>query len=295
VVEVPDDGEVVEVCTPTAARRPAPLLSQQQEAQLVSTLPGAGAAAHSGTAHLVGLPPAAASVEGIADIGSWVMLKASFSDVTHPSNASSLKAWRNKHEQDALFFAVQRQDDAVLDICRYCVETLGLSVHHRDVLQQTAFFWAASKGTAKVVRYLKEKGAMSQCLDQYGRQPLFYAAKSANVSTVVQLLEQRADPSHSDSSKQTPVFAACSADTSANLAVLHKLLVAGASFDDKDVKGGTALTYAVTSVFPGACRRLLEAGANPGEAAKLASKLKAQGRKGSIAVLDAFSGRQSFA
>merc|ERR1712218_156037 len=144
-----------------------------------------------------------------------------------------------------------------------------------------------------MLSYLLGLGADPNCLDSYGRMPLFYAAKNANLATVALLLEHKANPGHPDNNRQTPVFAACVAGKQGmlneSMAVLHMLLDAGAACDEKDINGDTPLIFAVRATVPEACRRLLAAGASRTHPQILAQCRKDRGEVGIDPILEVFN------
>mmetsp|Transcript_28721 Transcript_28721/g.89313 ORF Transcript_28721/g.89313 Transcript_28721/m.89313 type:complete len:537 (-) Transcript_28721:374-1984(-) len=133
----------------------------------------------------------------------------------------------NSLNQSLLFYAVQRQDQA-LEVCRLLINVYGVSAEQVDKRGQTALHWLATTENVDCVDLLLEKRCQIDHIDGLLHQtPLFYAAHRSSASMVRQFLENRADASFKDRQGKTPLCWAARPDTCKELA-LHCALHGGA-------------------------------------------------------------------
>jgi len=147
------------------------------------------------------------------------------------SVAGSRARQLNSLNQSLLFYAVQRQDQA-LEVCRLLNTVYGISAELVDKRGQTALHWLATTENVDCVDLLIENGCQIDHVDGLLHQtPLFYAAHRSSAAMVRQLLEHRADASFKDRQGKTPLCWAARPDTCKELA-LHCALYGG-SCDNK--------------------------------------------------------------
>lgn len=143
------------------------------------------------------------------------------------SVAGSRARQLNSLNQSLLFYAVQRQDQA-LEVCRLLVNEYGISAELVDKRGQTALHWLATTENVDCVDLLLEKGCQIDHVDGLLHQtPLFYAAHRSSVAMVRQMLAHKGDASFKDRQGKTPLCWAARPDTCKELA-LHCALWGGA-------------------------------------------------------------------
>mmetsp|Transcript_14959 Transcript_14959/g.35016 ORF Transcript_14959/g.35016 Transcript_14959/m.35016 type:complete len:513 (+) Transcript_14959:83-1621(+) len=124
----------------------------------------------------------------------------------------------NSLNQSLLFYAVQRQDQA-LEVCRLLVDVHGVSAEQVDKRGQTALHWLATSENVDCVDLLVEKRCQIDHVDGLLHQtPLFYAAHRSSAAMVRQMLELRAEAGFKDRQGKTPLCWAARADTCKELA-----------------------------------------------------------------------------
>ena len=126
---------------------------------------------------------------------------------------------------------------------------------------------AVREGDAEAARVLLQGGADANLVNWRDATLLHTAAKEGDIDTVRVLLEFKANPNLADVRGVTPLQAAAEAYHTADAtAIVRALLLAGASVDQADERGQTALSAAVWCSNSSAVRALLDANASPNTA-----------------------------
>jgi ankyrin repeat protein len=99
----------------------------------------------------------------------------------------------------------------------------------------------SSRGSARVVELLAEKGANVNHQDKNGMSPLHIASRSGAVDIVSVLLERKAQVDMSSSDGKTPLHVAVQAG---HLNVVRLLVAHSTRIDQNDVRGWTPLAIA---------------------------------------------------
>jgi ankyrin repeat protein len=148
---------------------------------------------------------------------------------------------------------------------------------------------AAFRGNDAIVEALLARGAADREPDQTGKTPIVYAAAAARLDVVMRLLSRRIDVNARYPNELTLLMWACGPDEAAPEAeavkVVQRLLEAGASVDDRDDRGRTALMIAAEGGRSGIVDVLLARGADR------SLKDKAGKRAGDLTVLTALRER----
>ncbi|MDB5516291.1 MAG: ankyrin repeat protein [Tardiphaga sp.] len=148
---------------------------------------------------------------------------------------------------------------------------------------------AAFRGNDAIVEALLARGAADREPDQTGKTPIVYAAAAARLDVVMRLLSRRIDVNARYPNELTLLMWACGPDEATPEAeavkVVQRLLEAGASVDDRDDRGRTALMIAAEGGRSGIVDVLLARGADR------SLKDKAGKRAGDLTVLTALRER----
>jgi ankyrin repeat protein len=148
---------------------------------------------------------------------------------------------------------------------------------------------AAFRGNDAIVEALLARGAADREPDQTGKTPIVYAAAAARLDVVMRLLSRRIDVNTRYPNELTLLMWACGPDEATPEAeavkVVQRLLEAGASVDDRDDRGRTALMIAAEGGRSGIVDVLLARGADR------SLKDKAGKRAGDLTVLTALRER----
>ncbi len=148
---------------------------------------------------------------------------------------------------------------------------------------------AAFRGNDALVEALLAHGAADRQPDQTGKTPIVYAAAAARFDVVMRLLSRHTDVNARYPNDLTLLMWACGPDQSAPeieaIKVVQRLLDGGASIDERDARGRTALMIAAEGGRSGIVDVLLAHGADP------SLKDKAGKRAGDLTVLTALRER----
>ncbi|MBI4648197.1 MAG: ankyrin repeat domain-containing protein [Bacteroidia bacterium] len=121
----------------------------------------------------------------------------------------------------------------------------GANVNKIDRLGNTALTIAVYHNHIDILKMLVEYGANVDGQDRHGNTPLIIAAINGFYEISKYLLEQGAYIDYQDFYGQTPLMQACVDPENRNKLMLVELLVSsGASINEKDKAGRTALDYA---------------------------------------------------
>ncbi|CAL1145444.1 unnamed protein product [Cladocopium goreaui] len=117
----------------------------------------------------------------------------SFQKAKHIIKGSSLQVLSVRympHNQTPLFFAANRRgsDHQAKSLCEMLIER-SVPVNYKDVINQTALFFAARKGHSETIQYLLKQGADPNIVDVHGETALFYAVRSQKTAAAKALLE----------------------------------------------------------------------------------------------------------
>jgi ankyrin repeat protein len=125
---------------------------------------------------------------------------------------------------------------------------------------------AAFRGNDAIVEALLARGAADREPDQTGKTPIVYAAAAGSLDVVTRLLSRQVDVNARYSNDLTLLMWACGPDEAVPeadaLAVVKRLLDAGAVVDDRDDRGRTALMIAAEGGRPDIVEMLLAHGAD---------------------------------
>lgn len=155
--------------------------------------------------------------------------------------------------RSALLLAAR--DVASLPLVRFLHER-GAAVDVVDEGGRSAASWAAGRGHAEILRWLLERGAAPDRADEQGRTPLFHAVGGRHPAVVRELLERGAEPNVQDQFGDSPLMLAC-AKAHGEIAAI--LLEHGADPSLRDQEGRTARERAAEGSGP--CRALEAEGA----------------------------------
>jgi ankyrin repeat protein len=124
----------------------------------------------------------------------------------------------------------------------------------------TALHWAAYRDDADLVRVLIAAGADVNARNDVGATPLWAAVSNRGTAAVEALLGAKADPNLALPSGESPLMTAAQ---SGDLRAVTMLLKAGADVNAQEqVRGQTALIWAVSRQHPEIVKALVEGGAN---------------------------------
>lgn len=134
------------------------------------------------------------------------------------ANAGHRVLGLNPEQQSLLFFAVQREEDAV-KVCRLLIHDYRIDADLEDFRGQTAFHWLATTQNLDCVDLLVAAKCNVNHVDRLLNQtPLFYAAHRSGVHMVRRLLVAQADTSYRDLHGKSPLCWALHVDTCKELA-----------------------------------------------------------------------------
>ncbi|KAF2668227.1 ankyrin, partial [Microthyrium microscopicum] len=102
---------------------------------------------------------------------------------------------------------------------------------------------ACVSGNLWIARVLRSGGAVIDTPDQFGYQPIHFAAGSSNVGLVSYLIEHRADVNAKTIAGKTPLHVACRSLTAPPI-IVARLLNTFADCNSLDACGETPLHYA---------------------------------------------------
>lgn len=114
----------------------------------------------------------------------------------------------------------------------------------KDILEQTALFYASRDGKLKVLSLLLEAGCDPNEKDQYGQTAIYYAARENHLEIAQKLIDSGADVNNTDMHQQTCLFYAAN---QGNIDMCAKLLDNRANINHIDNKRQTALSLAMKS------------------------------------------------
>jgi ankyrin repeat protein len=124
----------------------------------------------------------------------------------------------------------------------------------------TALLLALQKDESEMVRFLIERGADVNRIDENGLTPLVAAADKGNSDIFTILLAEGADPRIPDRKGRTPLMAAVE---NGNVNIINALLAEGFDPNCADSEGNTLLHIAINENNTEAFKVLLENGADP--------------------------------
>jgi ankyrin repeat protein len=164
----------------------------------------------------------------------------------------------------------------VAEVKRYL--TSGGDVHARDALERTPLLMAAERGQVAIAELLLSAGANASDVDYRKFTPLHRAAGVGALELVEQLLAGGADACALNVFESTPLHEVAGgggrATVKKRIAIIERLLTAGAPLDARDTSGRTPLWLAAaTTTVPlppkvskdrlAVLKFLLEKGADP--------------------------------
>ena len=121
------------------------------------------------------------------------------------------------------------------------VINMGANVKGKDFKGHTALIFAANKGHVDIVKLLVDKGANLDVKDGSGRTALVHAIEHKHTEVVSELLNKGARPDFRLKGLTMLMIAAYTGQQE----VVQLLLDYGAGVKDKDIKGKTAIEYAL--------------------------------------------------
>ena len=108
--------------------------------------------------------------------------------------------------QTCLFHAIQGEDEARGNLLLELLLTEGADACYKDVLNQTAVFYAARFGHEQQLQMLLNGGASPNDKDTYGQTPIYYAAREGFHGCIKRLIAAGADVNATDNLGQTALF-----------------------------------------------------------------------------------------
>jgi len=108
--------------------------------------------------------------------------------------------------QTCLFHAIQDEDESRGDQLLELLLTEGADAKYKDVLNQTAVFYAARFGHERQLQMLLNAGASPNDKDTYGQTPIYYAAREGFHNILKRLIAAGADVNAPDNLGQTALF-----------------------------------------------------------------------------------------
>jgi ankyrin len=163
---------------------------------------------------------------------------------------------------DAAAAGDTRLADAMMRADREVVRALlrqGADVNALQPDGTSALHWAARKDDVESAQLLLRAGAKVDASTRYGVVPLHLAAVNGSAAMIDALLRAGADPNAANPGGETPLMTAARTGT---LDAVTLLLDTGAAVDAReDVRGQTALMWAVLENHPAVVRVLLARGA----------------------------------
>ena len=124
------------------------------------------------------------------------------------SNLDLTKARLKKNNQSLLFycFDIGNEEDC-LKALKILVSDFRLNPKRSDDIQQTLLFYACREGYNIVIDWLIDTYKLSvNRTDMYGQTPIYYAWSKGQKSTLLKLIDLKADCWSTDLENQTPLF-----------------------------------------------------------------------------------------
>jgi uncharacterized protein len=128
-----------------------------------------------------------------------------------------------------------------------------------DAYGDTALMLASKSGNEQITQLLLEHGADINFMDAWGNFALAEAVLQNHENVVRLLLDRGADPHFVRPHAESPLMYAAK---NGNLAIMERLLPAGANINDRDWDGHTALWWARRNKQPETVRLLQSLGAS---------------------------------
>jgi ankyrin repeat protein len=173
-----------------------------------------------------------------------------------------------------LFEAVMSDN---IELLEYMLEELKVNIHHKEIQNRTAFYWAACNGELKIIDYLLSKNVDVNIHSSMGRTPISKAVWNGRVDIVQRLLQVPGiDFNQRDQNMRAPIHNAVWGANGGRLGkkvsgvgtgdspeCVQLLIEAGAELEVEDKEGYTPLMIASSTGGTESLKLLINVGCNP--------------------------------
>lgn len=139
---------------------------------------------------------------------------------------------------------------------------VGADVNEQDAVGNTAIFYAAEYKQIKIAKLLVKAGANVNIQNNKGRTPIFSAISSNTISIINYLIQNGANVNVQEKNHGYTPLIYFIKKFEPNIQIINTLVKNGANLDIQDIKGNTALYYAISFGDYNAAHILIKDGAN---------------------------------